>query len=423
MSWINLICFEKIISFFSIWNEEFEKLKENKHGIIAFNTFLSTSTDLTVSSQYAAGALGDSNGKAILFEFDLNISNESPFASLEHVSYFEWEKEILFSMHTIFRIEEINQMDNGIWHVHLVMTNEDDEQLRELTNYFQKELNKGLTAFSDIMMKMGEYSKALEIYQSMLSEITEHDNGKMVDLHVDIGWCYITMNDLDVAREHFEIAVDLATAENPLLVPLLCRTGLGRIFHQQGKYDLALQQYESFLQLDIMELGFDAIMSLEFGHNMAANVYYAVASLLIDMHDYTKALEMNEKALKLYQRSCMPTMHPSTVSVYNNIGLCHMHMENYELALPYLRKTVEFYERALPKNHPYLASAHYNIAYCLKILVISRNNIESIFESIEHARRTLEIAQISPELNSKIVLYQELWDDLQICIQIMENKI
>ncbi len=413
----------QIYLFFSIRNEEFETLKNNKHGLIAFNTFLSTSTDLTVSSQYAAGALGDSNGKAILFEFHLDVSNESPFASLEHISYFEWEKEILFSMHTIFCIEEINQMDNEIWHVHLVMTNKDDKQLRKLTNYFQNELpSKGLAAFSDIMMKMGEYSKALEIYQTMLSEITEHDNGEMVLLHVHIGFCYIAMNDLDVAREHFEIAVDLATAEDPLLVPLLCRTGLGHIFRQQDKYDLALLQYESFLRLDLMELCFDGIMSLEFGHNMAANAYFAVASLLAAMRDYKRALEMNEKALKLYQRSGMPTMHPSTASVYNDIGLCHMHMENYELALPYLRKTVEFYGRALPKNHPYLASAHYNIAYCLKILVICRHNIESIFESIEHARRALEIAQITPELNSNIVLYQTLWDDLKNCIQIMENQ-
>jgi len=301
------------------------------------------------------------------------------------------------------------------------MTNEDDEQLRELTNYFQKVLiSKGLDAFSQLMIELAEYSKALEICQTILPEIPEHKNGKRASIHAKMGWCYFLMNDLDLAKSHFEIVIHLTEAEDPLLV--FGRIGLGRIHHKQGKYDLALKQFESFLRLDLMELGFDAIVSLEFGHSMAANFYCAVASLLTDMCDYKKALEMNEKALKLYQRSGMPTMHAATASVYNDIGLCHMHMKNYELALPYLRKTVEFYERTLPKNHPYLASAHYNIAYCLKILVICRDNIESIFESIEHARRALEIAQITPELNSDIVIYQTLWDDLKICIQILENQ-
>jgi hypothetical protein len=117
-------------------------------------------------------------------------------------------------MHTIFRVEEINQMDNGIYHVHLTMTYEDDEQLRELTNYFEKVLiSKG---FSQLMIELGEYSKALQICQTMSPEISERNNRKM-------GWRYFSMNDLDVFKQHFEIAVDLATAENPLLVSYLCR--------------------------------------------------------------------------------------------------------------------------------------------------------------------------------------------------------
>jgi tetratricopeptide (TPR) repeat protein len=408
-------------------NEEFEKLKRNKGGFLAFNTFLSTSSDRNVSIQYAIGALGDPNGKAILFQFDLKTSNHnqhsSPFASLEHISYFEWEKEILFSMHTIFSIQDINEMDNGIWHVHLTITNEDDDQLRQLTNYLQEKVTgEGLYPLLNLMLRMGEYDKALRICQTMLLEIPADKSGNIADIHTKMGWCYTAKHDLDVAREHFETAINFFTPDAPFMVPLFCRSGLGRVFHLQGKYDLALKEYESFMKLDIMELGFDRIMSFDYGHEMIADLCSQIGLLLQDMCKYKKALEINEKALKLYHRANIPTMNPSVVSVYNNIAVCHMHMENYELALPYLNKTVEFHERALPKNHPFIAMGHYNIAYCLKNVSVHRDQFELIFEVIEHSRRALQIAQISPDLNPSMPAYQEFWDEMQDIIQYMENR-
>jgi tetratricopeptide (TPR) repeat protein len=326
---------------------------------------------------------------------------------------------IVIRAHTIFRIEEIDQMDNGIWHIHLTMTNKDDEQLRELTDYFQKDLHcGGLYSLFLLMMNMGEYSRGHKICQTMLAETPTNDHVQMADIHSKIGWCCLVNNNLDTAQKHFEIAIDFAIPNYPFMGVLLYRLDLGYVFYLQGKYDLALQQSKWFIEND-----FDMIMSLEIGHDMFAKAFSFVGLLLLDMCNYQKALEMSEKALKLHRRSGMPTMHPSIVSVYNNIGLCHMHMRNFESALPYLRKTIEFYKRALPANHPSIAVAHNNIARCLKFLIVYRQNIELFFELIEHARLALDIAQKSPALNSCLVYYQDLWDETQIDIQLMEGKI
>ncbi len=51
----------------------------------------------------------------ILFVISIDPSvSSAPFASIEHISFFETEAEILFSMHTVFRIADVKKIDNHI---------------------------------------------------------------------------------------------------------------------------------------------------------------------------------------------------------------------------------------------------------------------------------------------------------------------
>ena len=71
---------------------------------------------------------------------DPSISS-APFASIEEVSYFQTEEEILFSMHTVFRIGEIKQIDENksLYQVELTLTSDNDPQLRILTEHIREE--------------------------------------------------------------------------------------------------------------------------------------------------------------------------------------------------------------------------------------------------------------------------------------------
>ena len=90
---------------------DFQKMKETKGGLMSFNKFLSTSKDRNVSLGFALSALADSDSVGILFVMTIDPSQSTtPFASINGISYFPEEDEVLFSMHSVFRIHDIKSM-------------------------------------------------------------------------------------------------------------------------------------------------------------------------------------------------------------------------------------------------------------------------------------------------------------------------
>ena len=101
---------------------DFESIQRNTDGLFSFNSFLSTSTDRDTSHLYADSARMRPNTVGILFIIDIDPSIATvPFASLRNISYYSAEQnaenEILFSMHTVYRIDQLNQIDNNFWQV------------------------------------------------------------------------------------------------------------------------------------------------------------------------------------------------------------------------------------------------------------------------------------------------------------------
>ncbi|CAF4248092.1 unnamed protein product, partial [Rotaria sordida] len=72
------------------------------------------------------------------------------------------------------------------------------------------------------------------------------------------------------------------------------------------------------------------------------------------MGDYSKALEFYEKSHKIFEKA-LPPNHPSLASSYNNIGLVYYNMGGYSKALEFYEKSHKIYSKALPPNHPSLA--------------------------------------------------------------------
>ncbi|CAF4214044.1 unnamed protein product, partial [Adineta steineri] len=126
---------------------DFEKLRKTIGGLISFNNFLSTSTDKQLSLGFSQCALTEPNMVGILFIMSIDPSiKSSPFAFIDEFSFIEEkEKEILFSMHTVFRVGEIEKMDNEneLYQVKLQLTSDDDQQLRVLTDRIREEASAG----------------------------------------------------------------------------------------------------------------------------------------------------------------------------------------------------------------------------------------------------------------------------------------
>ena len=71
-------------------------------------------------------------------------SSTTPFALIDRESAIPTEQEILFSMHTVFRIDDIQQTKENkqIYEVQLTLTDDNDPQLTRLTQRMRKEIKR-----------------------------------------------------------------------------------------------------------------------------------------------------------------------------------------------------------------------------------------------------------------------------------------
>ena len=121
---------------------DFNELQQTQGGLLSFNNFLSTSTTREVSLDFARRTINTSELVGVLFVMQINPSiSTTQFANVKDVSYYKGEDEILFSMHSIFRIGEIKQLDGNtrLWQVDLILTSDNDPQLHALTEHIRKE--------------------------------------------------------------------------------------------------------------------------------------------------------------------------------------------------------------------------------------------------------------------------------------------
>ncbi|CAF4956209.1 unnamed protein product, partial [Rotaria socialis] len=66
----------------------------------------------------------------------------TPFAMIDEHSALPQEQEILFTMHTVFRVGEIKRTaeNSRLWEVHLAITDESDPQLAGLTDRIKQDV-------------------------------------------------------------------------------------------------------------------------------------------------------------------------------------------------------------------------------------------------------------------------------------------
>jgi hypothetical protein len=158
---------------------DFKTLKDTKGGLLSFNNFLSTSTDRTVSLRFAHSALTDPNSVGILFVMTIDpTKSTTPFASINGVSYFQTENEVLFSMHTVFRIGKIQSMGGNprLFQVDLTLTGEDDKDLQVLMDRIREETDpddEGWFRLGEVLRRMGQFDTSQQVYEVLLDQTTD----------------------------------------------------------------------------------------------------------------------------------------------------------------------------------------------------------------------------------------------------------
>ena len=379
---------------------DFEKLRQSKGGLMSFNNFLSTSTNRGVSLSFAMGSLGKMDTVGILFKMTIDPSKSyTPFASIGEVGFFKnEEEEILFSMHTVFRISEINEIENNnsLYQVDLTLTTDNDEQLHALTKWIREEVadeigwkrlcnllrqlqqwNKAEELYniffeptshlSDkslycnnlayIKAKQGEYEKAIEFYEKSLEirrKTLPPNHPDVASSYNNIAVVYCNMGEYSKALSFCEKSLDIDQKTLPPNQPSLATSynNTAGVYHNMGEYSKALSFYEKSLEI--------RRKTLPPNHPDVASSYHNIAVVYHNMGECLKALSFYEKSLQIYQKT-LPPNHPSLATSYNNIAEVYSNMGEYSKALSFYEKSLEIYQKTLPPNHPDVATSYNNI--------------------------------------------------------------
>ena len=338
-------------------NADFEKLNKSRGGLISFNCFLSTSRSKESSMVFVNNntIAQDRVGVLFLMSIDPNITS-TPFADAQGVSFYPEEGEIIFSMHTVFRIQTIEPLSDGRGHfqVNLTLTNDDDAQLRILTDQFDADVqtSDGWKGMARLLIEVGQPDKAEELYRTLLAQTSNPiDQGQY---YHQLGCIKDAQGDYTEALRSYERALEIRSESLPASHPDLATSYscIGSVYDNMGEYLKALSSHERALKLTQESLPED--------HRHLATSYNNIGSVYDNMGEYSKALSSHTQALEIRQRS-LPVNHPHLATSYSCIGSVYENMGEYSKALSFHKRALEIRRKSLPENHPHLATSYNNI--------------------------------------------------------------
>ncbi|CAF1162907.1 unnamed protein product [Didymodactylos carnosus] len=293
----------------------------------------------------SASKKGDMVGILFVMTIDPLVSS-APFAAIRDVSYFKTEEEILFSMHTVFCIGEIKQIEtnNPLYQVELKLSADDDEQLRSLTKRIREEAAgpTGWRRLGRLLLKVGQLNKAEELYNVLLEQPSNEDD--KAHYYNQLGLVKYDQRDYKRAIWYHEKAIEIKqktlAPDDPLLA--VSYSNIGVVYGEIGQYAKALSFYEKTLEIEQKTLSPD--------HPSLATSYTNIGGMYCNMGEYSKALPFFEKDLEISQKT-LPPNHPDLATSYNNIGFVYENIKQYQKALLYLEHAQDILQRSLPPNH------------------------------------------------------------------------
>ena len=394
-------------------SEEFDQLKGNVGGLISFNSFLSTSADKMVSQCFARSSLGHRNTKAILFIINVDLALSScPVAYLdESLSYFPTEHEYLWSMNTVFQISGVKEERNGLCHVNLTVTNEDDPQLRQLTAYLRQEAGRlfGIQRLGNLMIEMGEWKKAKDIYETLLQEEASLSTIQL------LGFIAYRMNDLDKALQYYQRVVSFiltdSSPDGPGLATLY--SNIGCVLIEKDRLREARKRFRSALRLECNAEtpNKEYIVSSRFENRpIFGSIFYLVkarcqnniATTLEKQGRRKEALQIMKSTLPVLCENLPPT-HPDIAALHINIGTIYDKIGDYSSALGHYQSCHDIQTKSLPPHHPDLTRTKDYMKW-----------------STAHIRRREELAQHVRKYSKLACLrfpspYLKIWEDDKAC--------
>ena len=217
-------------------------------------------------------------------------------------------------------------------------------ELRAAAN--RKNVDWQLEAASYIEDFLGDYDRALNIYEPTLEYCKEHYgelHEKTATLYNDIGSVYNSKGQYDSALVYLNKAREIEEKVLDPLHPSLATTynNIGGAYYGKGEYDNALEYLNK--AREIYEKVLDPL------HPDLATTYDNIGSVQYTMGQYDDALEYHNKALEIREKVLDPS-HPDLAASYTVIGLAYYNKDEYDKCIEFLDKALVIFEKS---NHPY----------------------------------------------------------------------
>ncbi|CAF1447003.1 unnamed protein product [Adineta ricciae] len=341
-----------------LMKKDFDQLVATKGGLMSFNNFLSTSENRNVSLIFTAGNRKNSDVISVLFVITIDPKQSTTsFASVRHISQFPEEEEVLFSMHSIFRIRDVKPMDGNekVYEVALSLTSDNDEELMVLTEQIRKESfpnAEGWSRLSLVLAAIAQSDIAERICRVLIDETPSEDSA--IDVYNHLGTIKYQKGQYEEAitlfRKSLELRLMSSSPNHPHVASYY--NNIGAAYSHMGDYPKALSSYKQALKIQLQ--------SLPPNHPHVASSYNNIGNAYSHMGDYPKALSSYEQALKIHILS-LPPNHPHVAGSYNNIGNGYSHMGDYPKALSSYEQALKIRQQSLPPNHPDVAISYNNI--------------------------------------------------------------
>ena len=358
---------------------DIKALENNPDRFISVNTFFSTSISYNTAYGFSLGGSDECPGVIFTIQIGDNINSQC-FAILNDSSIMVHEEEVLFTIGTVFRTVEVEQVTDTLWAVELILQSKEDVELKELMNSFQEEIGETPTLLNlgNILFYMGEYDKAEKYNNILLEQLSSDDDNDGISLvYTNIGDVYVSKGNYSIASDYYEKALSLALNLEPNPHPYLASiyNSIGLFNDRTGKYDEAITNLEKARNIKFIYVPAN--------HLFMASTYNNLAMVYKHKADYQSSLENYQQALEIQYQS-LPHLHFNLASTYNNIALVNSQLNHYDEALKNYNKALEIESKSLPSNHDKIATTYNNIA-------LLHVNLQNYSEAIKHYEQALKI--------------------------------
>lgn len=185
-----------------ISSDELNMLKECLGQFISVNSFFSTSIDETRALLYSNHALSLSNLERVMFEIDADpgMITTKPFADISRYSEYPDEKEVLFMLGSVFRLDSIHRTTNDqAWSIHMTCCSENQSDLKNVLKNMTEKLgigNTNLEMLGKLLRDMGKFDLAEKYFIRLLEQQPPNDTLR-ADLYEDLGTIASLSGDFD----------------------------------------------------------------------------------------------------------------------------------------------------------------------------------------------------------------------------------